>query len=192
MTFPPPTKETVSKRVKRFLKKNPNDEPDHCLPSEIIEYINKLKASKSPVSENISNILIKRLPIKSIIRLTEIVNAMLKFHYFPNEWKTAIVVWILKPGKLPYDPSSYRPISLLSALSKIAECVLLKRIIVATEGKLIPMQFGFRKQLSTVQQLLRLTEIVKEGMDEGWDTGEVLLEKRLTGSRQTACYTNLS
>ncbi|GBM33249.1 putative RNA-directed DNA polymerase from transposon X-element [Araneus ventricosus] len=38
------------------------------------------------------------------------------------------------------------------------------------------MQFGFRKQLSTVQQLLRITEIVKEGMDEGWDTGAVFLD----------------
>ncbi|GBO35862.1 putative RNA-directed DNA polymerase from transposon X-element [Araneus ventricosus] len=101
---------------------------------------------------------------------------MLKFHYFPNEWKTAIVIPILKPGKHAKDPGSYRPISLLSALSKVAESVLLKRIVEATEGKLIPMQFGFRKNLSTVQQLLRITEIVKEGMDEGWDTGAVFLD----------------
>ncbi|GBN25025.1 hypothetical protein AVEN_183068-1 [Araneus ventricosus] len=38
------------------------------------------------------------------------------------------------------------------------------------------MQFGFRKQLSTVQQLLRITEIMKEGMDEGWDTETVFLD----------------
>ncbi|GBN71367.1 putative RNA-directed DNA polymerase from transposon X-element [Araneus ventricosus] len=101
---------------------------------------------------------------------------MLQFNYFPNVWKSAIVVPILKPGKSPYDPGSYRPISLLSALSKIAESVILKRIVEATEGKLIPFQFGFRKQLSTVQQLLRLTETVKEGMDEGWDTGAVFLD----------------
>ncbi|GBN97930.1 putative RNA-directed DNA polymerase from transposon X-element, partial [Araneus ventricosus] len=101
---------------------------------------------------------------------------MLKFNYFPNVWKSPIVVPILKPGKLPYDPGNYRPISLLSALSKIAESVLLKKIIEATEGKLTPFQFGCRKQLSTVQQLLRLTETVKEGMDEGWDTGAVFLD----------------
>ncbi|GBO43055.1 RNA-directed DNA polymerase from mobile element jockey [Araneus ventricosus] len=101
---------------------------------------------------------------------------MLQFNYFPNVWKSAIVVPILKPGKSPYDPGSYRPISLLSALSKIAESVILKRIVEATEGKLIPFQFGFPKQLSTVQQLLRLTETVKEGMDEGWDTGAVFLD----------------
>ncbi|GBO07477.1 hypothetical protein AVEN_95642-1 [Araneus ventricosus] len=38
------------------------------------------------------------------------------------------------------------------------------------------MQFGFRKHLLTVQQLLPITEIVKEGMDVGWDTGAVFLD----------------
>ncbi|GBN67151.1 putative RNA-directed DNA polymerase from transposon X-element [Araneus ventricosus] len=103
-------------------------------------------------------------------------NAMLKFQYFRNEWKTAIAVPLLKPGEHAKDSGSYIPISLLSAFSKIAESVLLKRIVVVTEDKLILMQFGFRKNLSTVQQLLRITEIVKEGMDESWDTEAVFLD----------------
>ncbi|GBN46311.1 putative RNA-directed DNA polymerase from transposon X-element [Araneus ventricosus] len=134
-----PTEKIVSKRVKRFLMKKSNEEPELCLPSEITGYIDKLKVGKSPGSDSISNIIIKRLPIKSVIRLTEIINAMLTLHYFPHECKTAIVVKILKPGKHANDPGSYRPISLLFALSKIAESVLLKRIVEATEGKLIPM-----------------------------------------------------
>ncbi|GBL81267.1 putative RNA-directed DNA polymerase from transposon BS [Araneus ventricosus] len=190
----PPTENIVRKRVKRFLRKKPEEEPEQCLPSEIIGYIDKLKIGKSPGFDNISNIIIKRMPIKSIIRLSEIINAMLKFQYFPNEWKTSIVVPLLKPGKHAKDPGSYRPISLLSALGKISESVLLKRIVEAKEDKLIPMQFGFRKNLSTVQQLLRITEIVKEGIDEGWETEAVFLTslKRLAGSGQRACYTNLS
>ncbi|GBO14617.1 putative RNA-directed DNA polymerase from transposon BS [Araneus ventricosus] len=113
------------------------------------------------------------MPIKSVIRLTEIINAILKFQYFPNQWKTAIVAPILKPGKNPRDPSSYRSISLLSSLSKIAEAVILKRLTEASEEQLIPFQFGFRKNLSTVQQLLRITEVICEGMGEVWDTGAV-------------------
>ncbi|GBO02649.1 RNA-directed DNA polymerase from mobile element jockey [Araneus ventricosus] len=83
---------------------------------------------------------------------------------------------ILNPGKNPRDPSSYRPISLLSSLSKIAEAVILKRLAEATEDQLIPFQFGFRKNLPTVQQLLRITEVIREGMDDGWDTGAVSLD----------------
>ncbi|GBM21403.1 putative RNA-directed DNA polymerase from transposon X-element [Araneus ventricosus] len=116
------------------------------------------------------------MPTKSIIRLTEIINAILKLQYFPNQWKIAIVAPILKPGKNSKDPSSYRPISLLSSLSKIAEAVILRRLVEATEDQLIHFQSGFRKNLSTVQQLLRITEVIREGMDEGWDTGAVFLD----------------
>ncbi|GBN62782.1 putative RNA-directed DNA polymerase from transposon BS [Araneus ventricosus] len=63
-----------------------------------------------------------------------------------------------------------------SALSKIAEAVILNRIEDAIEDQLIPYQFGFRENLSKVQQLLRITEFVREGMDEGWDTGTVFLD----------------
>ncbi|GBN28315.1 putative RNA-directed DNA polymerase from transposon X-element [Araneus ventricosus] len=113
---------------------------------------------------------------RQVKRLTEIINSILKFQYFPNYWKTAIVAPILKPGKNPREPSSYRPISLLSSLSKIAEAVILKRLTEATEDRIIPFQFGFRKNLSTVQQLLRITEVIREGMDEDWDTGAVFLD----------------
>ncbi|GBM68871.1 putative RNA-directed DNA polymerase from transposon BS [Araneus ventricosus] len=117
--------------------------------------------------------MILRMPIKSLIRLTQIINGILKLKYFPNNWKLATIVPIIKPGKNPQDPNSYRPISLLSALSKIAEAIILNRIEDTIDDQLIPYQFGFRRNLSTVQQLLRLTEFVREGMDEGWDTGAV-------------------
>ncbi|GBO43863.1 RNA-directed DNA polymerase from mobile element jockey [Araneus ventricosus] len=81
-----------------------------------------------------------------------------------------------KTRKKQQDPSSYRPISLLSTLSKIAEAIILNRIEDTIDAQLIPYQFGFRKNLSTVQQLLRITEFVREGMDEGWDTVAVFLD----------------
>ncbi|GBN19032.1 putative RNA-directed DNA polymerase from transposon X-element [Araneus ventricosus] len=120
--------------------------------------------------------MLKRLPIKYIFRLVEIINAILKFHHFPNAWKTAIVVPIIKPGKNAQDPVSYRPISLLSSLSKVAEAVILTRLQEATESHMIPYQFGFRKQLSTAQQLLRITESIREGFESGWETGAVFLD----------------
>ncbi|GBN45511.1 putative RNA-directed DNA polymerase from transposon X-element [Araneus ventricosus] len=147
-----------------------------CLPSELLEHINKLKKGKSPGPDKITNQMIQRMPIKSLIRLTQIINGILKLKYFPNEWKLATIVPIIKPGKNPQDPSSYRPISLLSALSKIADAIILNRIEDTIDDQLIPYQFGFRRNLSTVQQLLLLTEFVREGMDEGWDTGAVFLD----------------
>jgi hypothetical protein len=44
-------------------------------------------------------------------------NAVLRTHHFPSAWKHARVISILKPGKDPAQPSSYRPISLWTRLA---------------------------------------------------------------------------
>jgi hypothetical protein len=53
---------------------------------------------------------------------------LFKNSFFPIAWKQANVFPILKPGKDPYNPKSYRPISLLNALRKILERLLLHRL----------------------------------------------------------------
>ncbi|GBL98672.1 hypothetical protein AVEN_19718-1 [Araneus ventricosus] len=111
--------------------------------------------------------MLQRLPIKSIFRLFEIINAILEFHHFPNAFKAAILVPIIKSGKNAQEPVSYRPISLLSSLSKVAEAVILTRLQEATESHMIPYQFGFRRKLSTVQQLLGTTESIRKGFESG-------------------------
>ena len=46
-------------------------------------------------------------------------NAVLRTHHFPRVWKHARVISILKPGKDPALPSSYRPINLLDTIGKL-------------------------------------------------------------------------
>ncbi|GFU84097.1 putative RNA-directed DNA polymerase from transposon BS [Trichonephila clavipes] len=89
---------------------------------------------------------------------------MLTLRYFPMSWKTAVVIPILKPGKNSALAESYRPISLLPVLSKLAEKVILARLNdhLERENILIPEQHGFRPRLSTSHQLLRVVEFIKE------------------------------
>jgi hypothetical protein len=70
------------------------------------------------------------------------------------------VITILKPGKDPSLPSSYRPISLLDRFGKVFEGILLSRILneVSGRGLLRDEQFGFRPKHSTTLQLARLIE----------------------------------
>jgi len=70
------------------------------------------------------------------------------------------VISILKPGKDPALPSSYRPISLLDTIVKLFEKILLTRILheVKVRGLLRNEQFGFRPEHSTSLQLARLFE----------------------------------
>ena len=74
------------------------------------------------------------------------------------------MISLLKPGKNPALPSSYRPISLLNTVRKVFEKILLSRIMeeIKYRGLLRDEQFGFRPGLSTTLQLARLVERAKE------------------------------
>jgi hypothetical protein len=89
-----------------------------------------------------------------------------------------MVLAIPKPKKLPQDPGSYRPISLLPALSKLLERTVAKRIErYARQKRIIPdEQFGFRKRHSTTAQLTRLTDTITHGYNVNKHTGMVLLD----------------
>ncbi|GFX21446.1 RNA-directed DNA polymerase from mobile element jockey [Trichonephila clavipes] len=88
---------------------------------------------------------------------------MFKLLYFPNAWKTAVVIPILKPGKNPKLAESHRPISLLPILSQLAEKIISARLndYLEKENILVPEQHGFRPRLSTTHQLLRVVEYIK-------------------------------
>jgi hypothetical protein len=78
-----------------------------------------------------------------------------------------MVIPILKPGKERSNPSSYRPISLLSTLSKIFERTVLKRLNdFISSNNIIPQhQFGFRQAHSAAHQLRRVVKNIKEARD---------------------------
>ncbi|GFS67792.1 integrase catalytic domain-containing protein [Trichonephila clavipes] len=135
-------------------------------PTEVLSYVQRLEPRKSPGLDQISNRMIKNLPLKFLLFITLLIyiyiNQLFKNNYFPNSWKTAVVIPILKPEKDSALPSNYRPISLLTCLSKVYEFVLLQRLNqhCAAANFIIPQQCGFRPKCSTVHQLLRVTELI--------------------------------
>lgn len=93
-----------------------------------------------------------------IIDLTIFLNNAINLSYFPRSWKCAKVLLILKKGKSPDDPSSYRPISLTPSLNKIFEAIINDSIVsCCTTNNIIPTrQFEFRFQHSTVHAIHKL------------------------------------
>jgi hypothetical protein len=67
--------------------------------------------------------------MRAITFLTKVFNAALRWQYFPSAWKHARVVSILKPGKDPTLPSSYRHISLTDTVGRLFEKILLARVL---------------------------------------------------------------
>ena len=129
---------------------------------------NESNKKKSPGYDLITVELLKKLPRKGIILLTEIFNAILRVRYFPIQWKHAIIIMIIKPGKNISEVSSYRPISLLPHVSKIFEKLLLKRIKSCIEfDEIIPFhQYGFRAQHSTSEQIHRIVNNIEKALEE--------------------------
>ena len=74
---------------------------------------------------------------------------------------------IPKPGKDHTNPSSYRPISLLSCLSKLFEKCLLTRInpYLRIHNKIPSHQFGFREKHGTIEQVNRITSEIRSAFE---------------------------
>lgn len=170
----------VNNRVSRFMNDNPVTVSDSDLADEpeVRSIVRRLKNSKSPGLDKIHNNLLKKLPPIGFIYLVFIINCCLKLSYFPSMWKEAKVIGILKPGKSPSQPISYRPISLLSSVSKVLERVILTRLKRHVEvTNMIPEhQHGFRSGRSTVTQLRRLVDSIKNNLQDRLSTGLVLCD----------------
>jgi len=121
---------------------------------------------------------LKHLPQRAVSLLAQIFNAILLTHHFLTVWKHARVISILKPGKDPALPSSYRPISLLDTIGELFERILLARILheVSERGLMRDEQFGSRPRHSTSLQLARLVERITRNFGEKRLTGAVFLD----------------
>ena len=98
--------------------------------------------------------------------LTTILNKSIVEGVFPTLLKPANVSPIFKKN----DKSkceNYRPISLLSNLSKLFERMMHTRIydFLEKSNSLYKLQFGFRKKYSTNHSLLRIIESIRDNLD---------------------------
>lgn len=146
--------------------------------NEIKSIIKELKPRKASGLDGIKNFMLKRLPNSAVLYFCFIINCCLKLQYFPQTWKTAKVIPIIKPNKPLDSVHSYRPISLLSSLSKILEKVLKERIWKFNhQHKIIPVnQFGFKPFHSTVHQIKRICNHINTGFNNGNSTVLVTLD----------------
>jgi hypothetical protein len=71
------------------------------------------------------------------------------------------------PGKPPNELTSYRPINLLSTVSKVFEKLLFKRPLPKVENNgIIPdHQFGFRQRQSTIEQTHGIVRRTNEALE---------------------------
>jgi len=106
--------------------------------------------NRAPGSDGITAKIIKAAWPVIKVDLHRLVNECLEKETFPNCWKHAAVVIIMKgKNKDPMKPKSYRPVSLLPVLGKILEEVICNLLEIDIGSKLNPNQHGFRPNKGT-------------------------------------------
>ena len=133
-------------------------------PSFLIEeatrMLAKMKRKKSPGLDGILVDMVSRVWHIIGPDFVWLVNTALEHSVFPDLWKEGEVVALLKKGERQAGhPASYRPICLLPVLGKLAEGMLIERIM--DRYRLAPNQFGFVRGKSTEDALLSAVEVVK-------------------------------
>ena len=88
------------------------------------------------------------------------------------------MISILKPGKDPALPSSYRPISLLDRIGELFERIILCTIlhVVGKRGLMRDEQFWFRPSHSTSLKMARFVEKITRNFGEKSLAGAVLFD----------------
>jgi hypothetical protein len=94
---------------------------------------------------------------------TEIYECLRRGH-FPKQWKTSVLIPIIKPGKEELNEAQkYRPISLLNVGGKVFEKLLIDKINhhLFSNSLITNNQFGFHPQKSTTDVALAVKEYVQ-------------------------------
>ena len=144
----------------------------------MLNILNSLDGNKSTGPDEIPVKLLKLIALLIAKPLSELFNKPLAEGRYPSRFKEANIKPIFKNKGSPSDHKCYRPISILSALSKIFEKIVYRNIYEhATEYSLLTdKQSGYRQHHNTEQQLLYLTHNLYQSLDLGQDFTAIYLD----------------
>ncbi|KAK4311281.1 hypothetical protein Pmani_016968 [Petrolisthes manimaculis] len=178
------TKEEMSRVIQ-----NSTQEAQPFTTADLNAAITRLKLGKASGEDGITNEMVLHFGEKAKLWLLSLYNNCASSLKTPKIWRRARVVALLKPGKEPTSPKSYRPISLLCVLYKLYERLILMRMQDTVEEHLSPDQAGFRPGRSCCSQVLNLTQYIEDGYECKQITGTVLVD--LTAAYDTVNHRSL-
>ena len=133
--------------------------------TELSTAIRKFSSSAASGPDQIAYPLLKHLPEPAQLLLLSLSNRSLYSHTFPSCWKPTTIIPIYKPGKPTSSPPSFRPISLISCISKLFERLILSRLTFHLKSYhlLSTCQAGFHPGRSSFDQILTLSQSIWDG-----------------------------
>ena len=139
-----------------------------CEKDEVLELLLSIDVSKSSGPDGISGRMLKATAHSIVLSVTTLFNKSIASGTVPSGWKTSAVVPIPK-GSDNTNVSNYRPISLLSILSKLLELhmhgLIYKHLLLY--HPIAIQQWGFQPYKSTVSALVDVTHQWSRHLDNG-------------------------
>ena len=165
----PPETDDPLKYAKRYMSRiTTRMDLKPVFPEQVLKIMKDLKNSKSTGLDNIDIGIVKLIAADILPSLTHIINLSLSTSCFPDAWKVAKVVPLLKKGD-PLCPKNYRPVALLPVLSKILEkAVFIQIVDYVEENKIVhPSHHGSRPGHSTCTALIEMHSSWIDAIERG-------------------------
>ncbi|KAM9474599.1 uncharacterized protein ACWYII_008888 [Salvelinus alpinus] len=147
-------------------------------PDEISRLVTAGRPTTCPL-DPIPSSLLQTISGDLLPYLTSLINSSLTAGYVPSVFKRARVAPLLKKPTLdPSDVNNYRPVSLLSFLSKTLERAVLGQLscYLSQNDLLDPNQSGFKTSHSTETALLCVTEALRTAKANSLSSALILLD----------------
>jgi hypothetical protein len=137
-------------------------------PEHVLKTIRKFKSKSSCDIHGVSSKMIKFIGHEISRPLSHIFNLSLASGTFPTLLKQSRVIPIFKTGN-HLDCDNYRPISLLSSISKILEKIVAEKLLahLSNNDLLYVHQYGFLPKKSAEHNLLHIINYVSEALNDG-------------------------
>ena len=149
--------------IQKVFDFNTNENKEYNSPITVKEILFTLKNLRDTATgdDQIHYFMIKNLSLQSLEYLKKFYNIIFLKKLFPENWREAMIIPVLKPDKNATDPLSYRPISLISCLCKILDKIINKRLVwfIEKNNLIRHYQSGSREGRNTLDNL---GEIVTE------------------------------
>ena len=167
---------------------------------QVQRIISAMPSNKSPGPDKISMRVIKDCLAVILGPLTDITNNSFITSTFPDPWKSAEVISLLKEGDHE-EASNNRPLSILNVASKICERDALQQLssYLQCKGRLCSHQSGNRKNHSTETLSILVSDALLDAMDNKKLSTLILLDMSKAFDNishsmllQTLCYIGAS
>ena len=147
-------------------------------PKMVKNVITNLDSSKASGPDCIPVVVLKNCEPELSYILAKLFNMCLNESCFPDCWRVSSVVPVFKNVVERSTPKNYRPVSLLSVVSKVFEKLVNNRIVDHLEncGLFSDFQYGFRSSRSTPDLVTVVSDRIARAFNRSGATRAVALD----------------